>query len=88
MKFVVTPSFARDIKGLHPAEKTALDEQLRTLVGQPEAGEMKKGDLAGVRVVKYRHNTQQLLLAYEITVDTILLLAHGRHENFYRNLKR
>ncbi len=88
MKFLVTPRFARDIKGLHPAEKNALDEQLRALVDQPEAGEMKRGDLAGVRVVKYKRNTQQWLLAYEVTEETIVLLAHGSHENFYRNLKR
>ena len=88
MKFLVTPRFARDIKGLHPAEKTALDAQLRTLVGQPEAGDMKKGDLAGVRVVKYKCNTQQWLLAYEVAEEAIVLLGHGSHENFYRGLKR
>ena len=88
MKFLVTPRFARDTRGLHPAEKKALDEQLRALVDQPGAGEMKRGDLAGVRVVKYKHNTQQWLLAYEVTDEAIVLLAHGSHENFYRNLKR
>jgi len=65
-----------------------LDEQLRALVEQPEAGDMKRGDLAGIRVVKYKHNTQQWLLAYEVTEETIVLLAHGSHENFYTNLKR
>ncbi len=80
--------FARDIKGLYPAEKNALDEQLHALMDQPKAGEMKKGDLAGLRVVKYKHNTQQWLLAYEVTEEAIVLLAHGSHENFYRNLKR
>ena len=88
MKFLVTPRFARDIKGLHPAEKRELDKQLRALGDQPGVGDMKKGDLAGVRVVKYKHNTQQWLLAYEVTEETIVLLAHGSHENFYRNLKR
>ncbi|NDP40939.1 MAG: type II toxin-antitoxin system RelE/ParE family toxin [Rhodoferax sp.] len=76
------------MKGLHPAEKNALDEQLRALVDQPKAGDMKKGDLAGVRVVKYKHNTQQWLLAYEVGEAAIILLAHGSHENFYKNLKR
>lgn len=69
-------------------KKKALDEQTRALVAQPGAGEMKKGDLAGVRVVKYKRNTQQWLLAYEVTEETIVLLAHGSQENFYRNLKR
>ncbi|NDP61886.1 type II toxin-antitoxin system RelE/ParE family toxin [Polaromonas sp.] len=88
MKFLVTPRFARNIKGLHPAEKNALDEQLRALVDQPEAGDMKKGDLAGVRVVKYKHNTQQWLLAHEVGEAAIILLAHGSDKNFYRNSKR
>lgn len=88
MKVLVTPRFARDIKGSHPADKKALDAQVRAFVVQPDAGEMKKGDLAGVRVVKYRHNTQQWLIAYEVTPDAIALLAHGSHENFYRELKR
>ena len=43
MKFLVTPRFARDIKGLHPAEKRELDKQLRALGDQPGAGDMKKG---------------------------------------------
>lgn len=88
MKILVTPRFARDIKGLHPAEKKALDEQVRAIVAQPESGDMKKGDLAGVRVLKYKHSTQQFLLAYEVTEETLILLGHGSHENFYRNLKR
>ena len=49
---------------------------------------MKKGDLAGVRVYKYKHNSQQRLLAYELKDDTLVLLGHGSHENFYRDLKR
>ena len=88
MKILVTPRFARDIKGLHPAEKKALDEQVRAIVEQPESGDMKKGDLAGVRVLKYKHSTQQFLLAYEASDETLILLGHGSHENFYRNLKR
>jgi mRNA-degrading endonuclease RelE of RelBE toxin-antitoxin system len=88
MKVLVTPRFARDIKGLHPAEKKALDGQVQAVVDKPESGDMKKGDLAGVRVLKYKHNTQQFLLAYEVTAEAIVLLGHGSHENFYRDLKR
>lgn len=88
MTVLVTPRFARDIKGLHPTDKKALNAHVHALVAQPDAGEMKKGDLAGVRVVKYRHNAQQWLLVYEVKADVIALIAHGSHENFYRDLKR
>ena len=90
MKLIATPRFERATKKLHSDEKQALDDAVRTIATHPEIGEIKKGDLAGVRVFKYRHNTQLLLLAYRIAEDqdTIKLLSFGSHENFYRNLKR
>jgi len=90
MKLIATPRFERATKKLHSDEKQALDDAVRTIAAHPETGEMKKGDLAGVRVFKYRHNTQLLLLAYRVAEDqeVIKLLSFGSHENFYRNLKR
>lgn len=57
MRILVTPTFERAIKKLHRQQKTALDEAVRTIVGQPEAGETKVGDLAGVQVYKFRMGT-------------------------------
>jgi len=90
MKLIVTPRFARATKKLHPGEKQALDEALRAIAANPEIGEMKKGDLAGVQVYKYRVKAQLVLLAYRVAQDedAIKLLAFGSHENFYRDLKR
>ncbi|MDD5296310.1 MAG: type II toxin-antitoxin system RelE/ParE family toxin [Rhodocyclaceae bacterium] len=90
MKLLATPRFLREIKRLYPLEKAALDEAVRSVAENPEVGEMKKGDLAGVRVHKYRFNAQQLLLAYRVAPeeDAIKLLSFGTHENFYRDLKR
>ncbi len=53
-------------------------------------GDAKVGDLAGVRVYKFKMNGQLILLAYEVfgSEDVIKLLALGSHENFYRDLKR
>ena len=51
-------------------------------------GEEKRGDLAGVRVYKFRVQDQQFLLAYEFDTDNLSLLALGIHENFYRDLKK
>ena len=90
MRLIATPRFARAVKKLHPEEKQALDEALRAIAANPETGEMKKGDLAGVQVYKYRVKAQLVLPAYRVAQDedAIKLLAFGLHENFYRDLKR
>lgn len=90
MKLIATPRFARAAKKLHPGEKVALDDAVRAIAGNPEIGEVKRGDLAGVRVYKYRVATHLVLLAYRAAPDedAIKLLAFGSHENFYRDLKR
>jgi|TARA_B110000908_G_C10012930_1_gene339380 mRNA-degrading endonuclease RelE of RelBE toxin-antitoxin system len=86
MKVVQTGSFRRKAKKLHATEKTAPDRAVRKLVASPESGASKKGDLAGVRVLKYKVKAQQYLLAYSYEPELITLLAIGTHENFYRDI--
>lgn len=88
MRVLATPRFQRATKKLHSADKVALDDAVRTLISHPDSGELKKGDLAGVRVYKYRCNQQQVLVAYRVEDESLSLLAFGTHENFYRDLKR
>ena len=89
MRVLVTPTFERAVKKLHKQQKAALDEAVRTIVGQPEAGETKVGDLAGVQVYKFRMGSLLCLLAYRVLDEnTLKLLMVGPHENFYRDLKR
>ena len=89
MRILVTPTFERAVKKLHKQQKAALDEAVRTIVGQPEVGETKVGDLAGVQVYKFRMGNLLCLLAYRILDEnTLKLLMVGPHENFYRDLKR
>jgi mRNA interferase RelE/StbE len=89
MRILVTPTFERAVKKLHRQQKAALDEAVRTVASQPEAGETKVGDLAGVQVYKFRMDNLLCLLAYRVlNVNTLKLLMLGPHENFYRNLKR
>jgi len=89
MRVLVTPTFERAVKKLHKQQKAALDEAVRTIVGQPEAGDTKVGDLAGVQVYKFRMGNLLCLLAYRILDEnTLKLLMVGPHENFYRDLKR
>ena len=89
MRILVTPTFERAFKKLHKQQKTALDEAVRAIASQPDAGETKVGDLAGVQVCKFRMGTLRCLLAYRVLDEnTLKLLMVGMHENFYRDLKR
>lgn len=89
MRLLVTPSFARATKKLHAPQKAELDAAVRSIAADPEIGEAKVGDLAGVRVCKFRLSNQVCLLAYRVLdADNIKLLTFGSHENFYRDLKR
>lgn len=89
MRLLVTPTFERTVKKLHKQQKAALDEAVRIIANQPEAGEAKVGDLVGVRVYKFRMDNLLCLLAYRVLDEnTLKLLMVGPHENFYRDLKR
>lgn len=89
MKLLVTATFVRATKKLHPQQKTELDKAVRAIKTDPEIGESKVGDLVGVRVYKFRLSNLQCLLAYRVLDDACLkLLTFGPHENFYRDLKK
>ena len=89
MRLLVTPSFVRATKRLHPPQKLELDAALRAISADPTIGEGKVGDLAGVRVFKFRLSNQLCLLAYRVLdEESLKLLTFGSHENFYRDLKR
>jgi mRNA-degrading endonuclease RelE of RelBE toxin-antitoxin system len=89
MRIFVTPTFDRAAKKLHRPQKAELDEAVKTVAGDAQIGEEKVGDLAGIRVYKFRMSNQLCLLSYRILdEDGIKLLTLGSHENFYRDLKR
>lgn len=90
MKILQSGSFRRKIKRLHKAEKAALDRAVKKIVGNPDTGALKRGDLAGVRAVKFKVKAQQYLLAYthDDELDIITLLAIGTHENIYRDIRK
>jgi len=89
MKVLQTPTFARQTKKLNKNQKADLDEAVQKIVKVPSVGVMKKSDLHGVRVYKFKMVNQLTLLAYELHKDDelLILLAVGSHENFYRNIK-
>lgn len=89
MRLLLTATFVKAIKKLHPQQKNDLDQALRIISLNPAMGEAKIGDVLGVRVFKFRLSKQHCLLAYRILdEDNLKLLTFGPHENFYRDLKR
>jgi len=88
IELLQTPTFKRAYKKLRDNERKDVNTAIRNIIDHPEVGELKTGDLAGVRVYKFRMHEQQILLAYEYNGEkVILLMAIGVHENFYRDLK-
>jgi len=86
-----TRRFSRAYKKLHRNLVEGVNTAVTAIAGNPDAGERKKkGDLASLRVYKFRLFGQLYLLGYTIDekVRLIYLEAVGPHENFYRDLKR
>lgn len=90
MNILQTPTFIKQAKKLHKNQKLELDQAIKEIVADPAIGEVKKGDLSGVHVYKFKMVHQLTLVAYEFYEDEVVLvlLALGSHENFYRDLKK
>ncbi len=88
MNIVQTTTFSRTVKKLHKNQKEDLDKAVKTIVDNPDIGDPKVGNLSGISVYKFRMTKQLTLLAYTYKEQTItlILLALGTHENFYREL--
>ena len=84
----VTPWISRIIKKLKKNEKKILDQAVMDIIENPEIGFLKKGNLAGIRVHKFKINKQEQLLAYKESKEEILLIILGSHENYYRELAK
>jgi hypothetical protein len=74
MEIVQTPTFEKQVIKLHANQKKALDTAIRTIAGDPSLGEMKKGELAGVQVYKFKMVGQLTLLAYEFVEKKLRLV--------------
>lgn len=84
-----TPTFKKAVKKLHKNQKLDLDKAVKEVIKNPQAGQQKKGDLAFLRVYKFKMMKQLTLLGYSYEDGSVVLelLALGSHENFYRDLK-
>ncbi|PML37252.1 addiction module toxin RelE [Vibrio breoganii] len=85
-----TPSFKKTVKKLHKNQKLDLDKAIRELLEDPYLGEQKKGDLAFLRVYKFKMVKHLTLLGYSYQDGTVTLelMVLGSHENFYRDIKQ
>ncbi|MCJ8147149.1 type II toxin-antitoxin system RelE/ParE family toxin [Acinetobacter sp. A3.8] len=90
MNIQQAPLFERTVKKLTKQQKKDVDNAVIAISENPNIGESKVGDLAGVSVYKFKMDKQLVLLAYSFESETITLylLKLGSHENFYRDLKR
>ena len=87
---VQTPTFKKTVKKLKASQKKELDNAVKELMAKPTLGEQKKGDLAFLRVYKFKMSKQLTLLGYSFDDGALILelMALGSHENFYRNIQR
>ena len=87
MKVIQSPLFAKRIKKFKKSHKKQLDHQIQLLIGNPQIGEGKKGDLKDVFVHKFKIDNLLYLLSYRFKKDLLELIMIGPHENYYRDFK-
>ena len=85
--------FAQFVKKQSKPFQAAIEDEVLLISENPELGESKTGDLAGIRVYKFKFNRQEYLIAYSHHAETVELLLIdfykiGTHENFYTELKK
>lgn len=87
MKIYVSNAFLRFKKKSNKNIQLEIDENVKKILENPEIGELKKGDLRGIRVHKFKFKSRLYLISYEVTGETLNLYVIGTHENFYDRLK-
>jgi hypothetical protein len=81
-------AFRNYLKKQNRPFQLAIKDEVERVIDDPELGELKKGDLANIRVHKFRFRKQEVLIGYSLENDDLLFYMIGTHENFYRDLKR
>lgn len=80
--------FRKFIKKQSRPFQLAIEDEVEKISRGEEIGKLKKGDLAGFQVHKFKLKGQEYLIAYQTQGDDIVFYMIGTHENFYRDLKR
>lgn len=87
-EIIQSPIFFKQKKKLKKNQIKKLDETIKTIMANPHIGNLKKGDLQGIKVYKYKVGNTLILLAYEIEGSTLYLYSFGSHQNFYREFSK
>ena len=87
-EIIQSPTFAKQKRKLKKNQIKKLDEVIKEIISKPDIGDLKKGDLQGIRVYKYKIGNNLILLAYEVDGSTLYLYSMGSHQNFYRELSK
>jgi hypothetical protein len=86
--------FIQFVKKARKPLQLAIEDAVEAICADPDAGEPKVGDLAGVRIYKFRFNRQEYLIAYRSSpktqgghnkpIEFLTVDFHqvGLHENF------
>ena len=88
IRIVASTHFIKFKKRASPKLQLEIDNQLKAILENPDIGELKKGDLKGIRVLKFKFGHQEYLLSYEMGEKVLHLYIVGSHENYYAKLKR
>lgn len=93
--------FQSFVKKQYKPLQLAIEDAVEAVCENPQIGELKTGDLQGIRVYKFMHRRQLYLIAYrpptdeelksdgvEIELLFIDFYQVGVHENFYTALKK
>ena len=89
VKVFETRRFEKALSKLSETQLEVVENEIDSIIQDPEIGELKKGDLSHLRVHKFKLESQQVLLGYSWFEDKLeLYLLHvGPHENFYHKQK-
>lgn len=73
LKVLQTTNFKKTVKKLKANQKVDLDQAVKALLQEPRSGESKKGDLAFLRVYKFKMVGQLTLLGYSYEEGCLVL---------------
>lgn len=80
--------FEKFVKKQTRAFQLAIEDETEKTNKNPDIGEIKKGDLSGFMVHKFKFQKQEYLIAYKLQNNDMVFYMIGTHENFYRELKQ
>ena len=63
--------FAQYVKKAHKPLQLAIEDEVDVVSDDPEIGELKVGDLAGIRVHKFHFSRQEYLIAHRAPKDRV-----------------